>query len=74
MPGVRRHPGFVAGTWTLDRDACESFVMLTFESIDAAEAMRTNVIDNADNQRAAGIDLLGVRVLEVSASASADSA
>ena len=32
VPGVQGHPGFVAGTWTLDRDTAESVVMLTFES------------------------------------------
>lgn len=71
VPGVARHPGFVAGTWSLDREASESFVMLTYESLDAAEAMRSNIIGNAENQRAVGIELVGVRLLEVSASATA---
>lgn len=74
VPGVQRHPGFVAGTWTLDRDSAESLVMLTFESRGAAEAMRQNVISNVEHQRAVGIELLSVRLLEVSASATAASA
>jgi len=73
MPGVQRHPGFIAGTWTLDRDSAESFVMLTYQSRDSAEAMRANILGNAENQRHVGIELLGVRVLEVSASATASS-
>jgi hypothetical protein len=71
VPGVQRHPGFVAGTWTLDRGSSESLVMLTYETRDAAEAMKENIVDNAENQRGVGIELIGVRVLEVSASASA---
>lgn len=69
LPGVRRHPGFLNGTWTLDRETSESFVMLTYESREAAEAMRQTVMDNADNQRAVGIELIDIRVLEVSVTA-----
>ena len=69
IPGVQKHPGFVGGTWTLDRDASESFVLLTYESRDSAESMRQNIIGNAENQRFVGVELVGVRVLEVSASA-----
>lgn len=69
VPGVRRHPGFVAGTWTLDRAEATSYVMLTYDSLDAAESMTANILDNAAGQRAVGIDLLSVRVLEISATA-----
>lgn len=69
VPGVRQHPGFVGGTWTLDRETSESFVMLTYDSVESAEAMRENIVGNADGQRFVGIELIGVRVLEVSASA-----
>ena len=72
VPGVVQHPGFVSGTWTLDRSSSESFVMLTYESKESAEAMRKNVVGNAENQLFVGIELVGVRVLEVSASAEAD--
>lgn len=72
VPGVRRHPGFVSGTWTLDRDESTSFVMLTYDSLQAAEAMRQNILDNAEGQRAAGIDLVSVKVLEVSATATGE--
>lgn len=71
VPGVVQHPGFVSGTWTLDRDSSESIVMLTYESRESAEAMRENIVGNAENQRLVGVELVGVRVLEVSASASA---
>jgi hypothetical protein len=69
LPGVRTHPGFVGGTWTLDRETSESFVMLTYESRESADAMRENIIGNAANQRFVGIELVEVRVLEVSATA-----
>ena len=69
VPGVKQHAGFIAGTWTLDRESSESFVMLTYSSQESAEEMRENILANADNQRFVGIDLVGVRVLEVSASA-----
>ena len=69
VPGVRQFPGFVSGHWTLDRSASESLVMLTYDSISAAELMADNVRWNAENQRRAGLDLVDVRVLEVVASA-----
>jgi len=69
VPGVKQHAGFMAGTWTLDRETSESFVMLTYSSQESAAAMRENIVANADNQRFVGIELVGVRVLEVSASA-----
>src|SRR4051794_23089074 len=71
VPGVRRHPGFVGGTWTLDRETSESFVMLTYASHESAQAMREDIVGNAENQRFVGIELIDVRVLEVSASAAA---
>lgn len=72
VPGVRRHPGFVAGTWTLDRDESTSFVMLTYDSLDAANAMKDDILGNAEGQRSVGIDLLSVKVLEVSATATSE--
>jgi hypothetical protein len=69
VPGVQSFPGFVDGHWTLDRDASESLVLLTYETRASAEAMTENIIGNADNQRAAGLDLIGVRILEIAASA-----
>lgn len=73
LPSVTAHRGFVAGTWTLDRDASESLVMLTYESREAAESMKRNIIGNAENQQAVGLELLGVRLLEVAATAAAES-
>ncbi len=69
VPGVRRHPVFVAGTWTLDRAQGTSFIMLTYDSVDAAESMKENILANAEVQRAVGIALVSVRVLELSATA-----
>jgi hypothetical protein len=66
-PGVRRHPGFVSGTWTLDRETSTSSVMLTFDSREAAESMRGNVVENDAGQAAVGIELVDIRVLEVMA-------
>ena len=69
VPGVSASPGFVSGHWTLDRETAQSHVLLTFESADHAEAMATNVRSNAENQRAAGIDLVSIRILEVTVTA-----
>jgi hypothetical protein len=68
--GVRQHPGFIAGTWTLGRETAESFVMLTYASRES-EGMKQNIVRNSQNQQFVGIELVGVRVLEVSASATA---
>jgi hypothetical protein len=46
----------VAGTWTVDRNASESSVMLTYEPRDAAESMKENIVGNAEKQREAGIE------------------
>ena len=71
VPGVRRHPGFISGTWTLDRSSSHSYVMLTYESLESAEAMKANIGANAEGQAAVGITLVEVRVLEVTAVAAA---
>lgn len=69
LPGVRVFPGFVGGTWTVDRQTSESIVLLTYDSLAAAEAMAENIRGNADNQRMVGLDLVEVRILEVAAAA-----
>lgn len=69
IPGFRQFPGFVCGHWTLDRAASESLVVITYESRESAESMADNIRGNAANQRAAGLGLLSIRVLEVVASA-----
>ena len=68
VPRVSQHAGFLGGTWMLDREAAESVVVVTFSSRHAAEAFQDNVQDNAVN-KAAAIELVGIRVLEVMASA-----
>ena len=69
VPGVRQAPGFVADCWTLDRDTSESVVLITFDSLEHAEALASNVRENAPHQAVVGIELVSIRVVEVSASA-----
>ena len=72
VPGVRRHPGFISGTWTLDRGTGHSYVMLTYKSLESAEAMKANIVANAEGQERVGFTLIDVRVLEVTAVAVGD--
>jgi hypothetical protein len=58
IPGVRRHPGFLRGSWLLDREAGESVDVLTYSSRESAEQLRDNVEGNAANQAAARVALL----------------
>ena len=69
VPGVRSAPGFVSGTWTVDRDAGESVVLVTFDALDRARDVADSVSANAPNQRAAGIELVSLRIVEVIAEA-----
>ena len=69
VPGVRASPGFVAGCWTLDREVSESVVLVTFDAIEAAQAFAENVRGNAPHQKGVGIELVSIRIVEVSASA-----
>jgi len=67
VPGVRGAPGVVSGTWTVDRERSESVVLITYESREAAQAMAANIRGNAENQRASGLELIEVRIVEVAA-------
>ena len=69
VPSVREAPGFVTGCWTLDRETSESVVLVTFESAECAEAFVRSVRGNAAQQAAVGIDLISLRVVEVTAQA-----
>ena len=69
VPRVSKHAGFLGGHWMLDRAAAESVVVITFSSRESAEAFRSNVEGNAVNQAAAAIELVEIRVVEVTASA-----
>ena len=69
VPGVRQAPGFVTGCWTLDRAETESVVLVTFDTMAMAEAFAKSVHDNAEQQRALGIELVSVRVVEVAVNA-----
>jgi hypothetical protein len=68
VPRVSQHAGFLGGTWMLDREAAETVVVVTFSSRQAAEAFQANVESNAAS-KAAAIELVGIRVLDVMASA-----
>jgi hypothetical protein len=69
VPSVRSSPGFVSGTWTLDRETNESVVLVAFETAADAGAFAANVQANAPRQQAVGIELRSIRVVEVSATA-----
>ncbi len=69
VPGVMKAAGFVNGHWTVDRDAGESTVLITFESAVDARSFAAGVEANATNQARAGLDLVSVRIVEVVASA-----
>lgn len=66
--GVRAFPGVIDGHWTFDRSNAESHVLITFTSLEAAERFRDDVRGNAANQAATGVELIGIRLLEVLAS------
>ena len=68
VPGVSELPGFVGGTGILTA-RLESIVLLTYDSLSAAESMAEDIRGNANIQRHVGLDLVGVRILEVAASA-----
>ena len=69
VPGVMKAPGFVNGHWTVDRDAGESTVLVTFESAVDAKSFAAGVEANAPNQAGAGLELVSLRIVEVVASA-----
>jgi|SRR3954447_16228734 hypothetical protein len=70
VPSVRSAPGFVSGTWTLDREAGESVVLVTFDAIDHALDFAGSVRANAPHQQAVGIELVSIAIVEVVADAS----
>lgn len=65
VPGVMKAPGFVSGHWTIDRDAGDSTVLVTFESAADARSFASDVEANAPNQARAGLELLSIRLVEV---------
>ena len=69
VPGVMKAPGFVNGHWTVDREAGESTVLVTFESAVDAKNFAADVKANAPDQAGAGLELLSIRIVEVVASA-----
>ncbi|MEY2571503.1 MAG: hypothetical protein QOE63_1853 [Acidimicrobiaceae bacterium] len=68
VPSVRQAPGFVNGTWMLDREAAESIAVVTFVGAAAASDFVESVRANESNRRAAGLVLRAIRVVEVAAS------
>ena len=69
VPGVMKAPGFVNGHWTVDREAGESTVLVTFESAVDAKTFAAGVEANASDQARAGLALRSIRIVEVVASA-----
>jgi hypothetical protein len=66
---VSRQPARRVAVVPVDRETALSYVLLTYASEDSAHAMRQSIVGNAANQLFVGIELVDVRVLEVSASA-----
>ena len=69
VPWVMKAPGFVNGHWTVDREAGESTVLVTFESAVDAKNFATGVEANAPTQARAGLELRSIRIVEVVARA-----
>jgi hypothetical protein len=69
VPRVSQRAGFLNGYWMLDREVGLSVVVIIFSSREDAEALRENVEGSVANQAAAAIELVRIRVLEITASA-----
>ena len=69
VPSVRSAPGFVSGTWTLDREAGESVVLVTFDGVEHAGNFAASVRANAPHQQAFGIELVSIAIVEIVAHA-----
>jgi hypothetical protein len=67
--GFAEIPGFVAGLWTFDPEACEVVIIHTFDSLAAAEAFADMVRNRRERQAEHGLELVSVRVNEVMATA-----
>ena len=65
VPSVRSAPGCVSGTWTLDREAARSVVLVTFDTIDHARDFADSVRANAPHEQAFGIELVSIAIVEV---------
>jgi hypothetical protein len=69
VPRISQRAGFLNGYWMLDREVGLSVVVIIFSSREDAEALRENVEGSVANQAAAAIELVRIRVLEITASA-----
>jgi hypothetical protein len=69
VPTVQQAPGFVNGTWMLDRETAESTAVVTFVGAAAASDFVESVRANESNRHATGLVLRTMRVVEVVASA-----
>jgi len=65
VPSVRSAPGFVSGTWTVDRDAGTSIVLVTFDDRVRADSFAESVRANAPHQLMVGIELVSITIVEV---------
>jgi hypothetical protein len=68
-PSVRQAPGFVNGTWMLDREASESTVVITFDEPTAASTFVESVRANERDRRGVGLVLRTIKVVEIGATA-----
>jgi hypothetical protein len=67
--GFAEIPGFVSGLWTFDPEASEIVTVHTFDALSSAEAFAAMAKNNAERQAALGLELVSVRVNEVTATA-----
>ena len=69
--GFSETPGFVTGLWMFDRDAGETVIVMTFDSLVAAQSFAETSRANVDRRAALGFEFVSARVTEVTATASA---
>ena len=67
---VAQNPGFVRGYWTQAvEDPSVNLTFIVFDTLDQANAFRDAVIANAPAQAEAGVELVGLRLVEVTGQA-----
>ena len=67
--GFAEIPGFVSALWTFDPQASESIIIHTFDALSSAEAFAAMARNNAERQAALGLELVSVRVNQVTGTA-----
>jgi hypothetical protein len=69
VPTVKQVPGFVAGWWTRSEDGSNGMGLVVFESEEAAQGMKQRLESPEGPASSDAVDLQGVEVREVVASA-----